>query len=158
MNVADTALEGLELRQRMRNGLSWFYWIAGLSAVNTLAVVFQSQFRFLIGLELTDVIGSFVGGPVASGLSLGLAGLLALFGWLSLRGHGWAALVGIAIYLVDCGLALLGGLQGGFRVDDLISLAFHAWALFGLITGWRALVKLQRMRGNPLAMPPSSGG
>jgi len=39
----------------MRSGAGWFYWIAGLSAVNTISAYTGAGFRFVIGLSITEL-------------------------------------------------------------------------------------------------------
>src|SRR5512146_3512247 len=57
----DTVLAGqiqqkLVLQARMKGGANWFYWIAGLSAINSAIVLSGSNWHFLAGLGITDII------------------------------------------------------------------------------------------------------
>ena len=52
------------LRAQMQSGARWFYWIAGLSLINSIAAVSGSNWSFLAGLGITQLI---------SGFALGLA-------------------------------------------------------------------------------------
>ena len=45
-----------QYEKRFRSGASWFYWIAGLSIVNSLVVHLQGQWAFVIGLGITQII------------------------------------------------------------------------------------------------------
>ena len=132
----------------LRNGANWFYWIAGLSVVNSLISLFQGTLGFIFGLGVTrivDVIAAMIvnegSGPVlliriiALGVSMFFAGICVLFGWLANQKQGWAFLVGMVLYALDGLLFLL--------IQDWWDLAFHGFALFCIFQGYTALRKLK---------------
>ena len=49
-----------ELAAQTTNGASWFYWIAGLSAINSVVYLSGSDWSFLAGLGLTQLADGFV--------------------------------------------------------------------------------------------------
>ena len=52
------------LNARVRAGADWFFWIAGLSLVNSLSTLTDRPFAFIIGLgttRLADMFGSQMG-------------------------------------------------------------------------------------------------
>ena len=38
------------------SGANWFFWIAGLSVVNSLAAFFDVEWGFIIGLGITQIV------------------------------------------------------------------------------------------------------
>ncbi|MBI4332353.1 MAG: hypothetical protein HY673_13855 [Chloroflexi bacterium] len=48
--------DNLKLENRFKGGASWFYWIAGLSMLNTLFVIIGAGWTFFIGLGITQVV------------------------------------------------------------------------------------------------------
>ena len=46
--------EAAILHQKFRNGVSWFYWIAGLSIVNSLMIMVADR-AFIFGLGITQI-------------------------------------------------------------------------------------------------------
>jgi hypothetical protein len=146
------------LGRQFRNGASWFYWIAGLSAINSLIWRFGGGWTFLAGLAFTQIVdgvlstlGQELGGSggiaaavVAVTTSLIVSGIFAVFGYLAHQGNAWTFYVGMAIYVLDALLFLVFG--------DLLSFGFHLFALFGLYRGLRALAKLRTLtQGVPAA-------
>ncbi|HLP01033.1 MAG TPA: hypothetical protein VK163_03330 [Opitutaceae bacterium] len=111
----------------------WFWWIAGLSLVNTVLVHGGSNTSFMIGLGVTlvaDVAFASIK-VVAFVVDAAAIGFFVLTGWLALRGHFWAFIVGAVAYLLDAGIYLLA--------RDMMPLAFHAFALFFIVRGAFAL-------------------
>ena len=146
----ETAAVELEKQRRtFSSGANWFYWIAGLSIINSLATFYQGGVSFVVGLGITQVIDAIAfavaqeasagGDAIRIGallVSMVFAGLFAGFGWLANRGLGWAFLVGMVLYALD-GLLFL-------FVGDWISIAFHAFALVCVGKGYQALRALRR--------------
>ena len=125
---------------RLRSGASWFYWIAGLSLINSVVALTGSNWRFIFGLGLTQVIDAlgreFSGGALAVMLALDVivTGMFVLFGVFAHKRHLWAFIVGGVLLLLDSLLILL--------FKDWIGLAFHAWVLFSLFVGAKACQQL----------------
>src|SRR5689334_5565524 len=84
-----------ELFDRGKNGAGWFYWVACLSAVNTVAVVFNGGLRFALGLVVTmfgDAVaarslqrGDMTTLAIALGFNAFVLGLFIICGRLSQR-------------------------------------------------------------------------
>jgi hypothetical protein len=137
------------LLQQVKNGTSWFYWIGGLSLINSFAALTGAGWRFFIGLGITQIVeelalkdSSRVGTIIAVVFALLAAGALISFGILGSKGHGWAMLVG-AILLAFDGL-LVGFLAVSGGGSSLwISFAFHAWAIFMI---WRGFLAIRQMK------------
>jgi len=148
-----------ELQRQLRNGASNFYWIAGLSVVNTLLILFNANVTFPIGLAFTQIIDgvAFGAGKSFSGqamgiqifglvIDVGIAGLFVLFGYLAIRRASWAYTTGMILYGVDALLMIL--------FADYIGLLFHLFFLWLLFGGLQAARKLNRL-GPPSDTNPS---
>ncbi|MBN2212336.1 MAG: hypothetical protein JW709_13140 [Sedimentisphaerales bacterium] len=138
----------LALQQQMRRGASWFYWIAGLSLVNSALTAAQAGVYFIAGLGITmlmDAIASdFGGGPakvIAIVFNLIVLGCFILFGVFSNRGHRWAFITGIILYGLDTLILVVFILMGAGMI---FALAFHVWVLWCLFQGLKALGNLKR--------------
>ncbi|GMV93298.1 MAG: hypothetical protein AMXMBFR82_30760 [Candidatus Hydrogenedentota bacterium] len=132
----------------VKSGANWFFWIAGLSAANSIVSAFQGEWGFVVGLGATQfidgiaaaIIAETEGGggttvtAVALVIDLLIASVFVLFGILANKRMAWAFVIGMVIYLFDGLLFLL--------VGDWLSLAFHAFALFCIFSGYAALKKL----------------
>lgn len=128
----------LKATNQLKGGASWFYWIAGLSLINSLIVLAGSEWNFLIGLGLTQVIDAIAkilstgisgtAGLIITALAfildLGVAGLFVLFGWLAKKHYAWPFIVGMILYALDGVIFVL--------VQSWPSVGFHAFALFYL--------------------------
>lgn len=125
---------------RVRAGAKWFYWIAGLSMINSLVVIFGGNFHFVVGLGITSVVDAFAKRVGSAGSVLNViingfvAGVFVLFGTFAVKAQKWAFVVGMALYLFD-GLLLVS-------VKDYLGVAFHAYALFAIYRGFAATSQL----------------
>jgi len=125
---------------RVRAGAKWFYWIAGLSMINSLVVIFGGNFHFVVGLGITSVVDAFAKRVGSAGSVLDViingfvAGVFVLFGTFAVKAQKWAFVVGMALYLFD-GLLLVS-------VKDYLGVAFHAYALFAIYRGFAATKQL----------------
>ncbi len=142
--------------QSLNRGMNWFFWIAGLSIVNSIIYVFGGNISFIVGLAITqfvDGIISVIGkeinpnaGTIFQVIGLGIdvliAGLFVVFGILGRKRIKWVAIVGMVIYVFDGLLFLL--------VGDWLSLLFHIFALVGLWGGIQNMNKLEKMEQQAL--------
>ena len=51
---------------QLKNGANWFYWIAGLSLVNSAIFAFGGHVSFIAGLAYTQIIDAVERGGVGS--------------------------------------------------------------------------------------------
>jgi hypothetical protein len=134
----------LTLESKVRNGTNWFFWIGGLSIVNTLVYFFGGTFTFVIGLGATQFVDGFMSalaqdlGPgwnVARLLGLVIdiciSGVFFLFGYLGRQRRPWAVIIGIVLYALD-GVLLLTFL-------DFIGAGFHLIALLSIAKSIKAI-------------------
>ena len=126
------------LRQR-RSGALWFYWVAGLSLVNSLASLTGQHWRFILGLgitQLADAIAAHSGRGLAPAVVMDamVVGGFVLLGRFAERGRVWAFGVGAAFYALD-GLIFVG-------LRDWIGVAFHVFVLVMTVRGLDAARRL----------------
>ena len=131
-SAADPVLE-----KQLKGGGSWFYWIAGLSLVNSVIALSGSGTRFILGLGITQIfdelaqgMGSGAGLAVAVVLDLLAAAVFVLFGVFANKRHTWSFVVGMALYALDGLIYLIG--------QEWLGVGFHAFALFCLFRGFKA--------------------
>lgn len=141
----------LRAEQIVKNGAGWFLAIALLSIVNSALTMSGTNFHFIFGLGITEIVDA-VGrqsGTTGSALSLVvngfIAGVFLLFWNFARRGEKWAFLAGMGLYAVD-GLILI-------PFKDLLGVAFHAYALFRIYSGMKGLPVLEQLR---LRMAPEN--
>ncbi len=131
-----------QLEAKAKSGASWFYWIAGLSLINSAITLFGSDWGFIAGLGITQVVDAVVGeaAPDATWIAfipnLIIAGLCVWVGYLAHR-SGKVFLTGMILYGLDSLLFLM--------VQDWIGVGFHALVLYFLFTGFRARQELDRV-------------
>jgi hypothetical protein len=142
-NVPDT----IELEQKLSSGANWFYWVAGLSAVNSIINFFEMQWNFAVGLGITqlfDGLGMYLrseGSPYSVlaavlAASLVVSGLFFVIGVFANRRIVSAFVIGIILYGLDSVLMLL--------VGDILGIIIHAIALFFIVRGFLAARQLLR--------------
>ena len=133
---ADPAVE-----RQMKSGASWFYWIAGLSLVNSIAAFSGSDWRFFLGLGITQIFDA-IGTEISSGgklvallLDLMAAGIFILFGVFAHKRHSWAFIVGMVLFGLDGLIFLLA--------TEWLGFGFHVFALYCLFRGFSACRQLR---------------
>jgi len=138
--ITGSSLEQLQLPATLKRGANWFYWIAGLSLINTVIALSGGSVRFVFGLGITMAIDSAAkgmggGAAVAVVLDLIVAGLFVLFGVFAAKGRNWAFLTGLVLYALDGLLMLL--------FQEWIGVIVHAWALVAIFRGFQASRQLK---------------
>jgi hypothetical protein len=134
----------LRAEQIVKNGAGWFLAIALLSIVNSVLTISGTNFHFIFGLGITEIVDAIgrESGTTGSALSLVvnlfIAGVFLLFWNFARRGEKWAFLAGMGLYAVD-GLILI-------PFKDLLGVAFHAYALFRIYSGMKGLPVLAQIR------------
>lgn len=112
-------------------GARWFWWIAGLSLVNTILLYAGADMSFVVGLGITTLASIFF--PMAMAL-LAVAvtlGLYVYFGFEAQKGQPWAFYAGLAVYAFDALIFVY--------LQDWMSVAFHGLAMYFIIKGVMAL-------------------
>ncbi len=120
----------------VRRGANWFYWIAGLSVVNTIAALSGGNFHFVLGLgitEVTDAMRAPQTRMIGFFIDMLVLGFFVLCGYFGAKAQKWAFVVGMTFYLLDSGITLL--------LQDWMSFAFHIYALICIWRGFSHIAK-----------------
>jgi hypothetical protein len=131
------------LEQRGRNGANWFWWVAGLSLVNSVVLLSGGSSYFVIGTGITLMVDAITSGIaqnspdistmlklLAFGFDIVVALIAFAFGWFARKGHLLVYALGILLYLLDGLLFVL--------MEDWMSVGFHVFALFCMWSGFAA--------------------
>jgi hypothetical protein len=118
----------------------WFWWIAGLSLVNTVLFHTGSDVTFVVGLGLTTVTNILFAGqiPIAIVAAAITVGFYFLIGLQAQRERLWAFYVGLVIYVLDAIVFV--------AFQDWLAVAFHALAIYFIYKGVARL--RERARSN----------
>jgi hypothetical protein len=149
----------LEMERALKSGANWFFWIGGLSLINSVIILLGSEWGFIIGLGMTQIIDSIAfafartyGTNIPLFLALFadvvIAGAFVLIGYFARQKKEFAFIAGLAFYAVDAGLFLLA--------IDIFGLGFHLLALIFIYKGYQALSKMKK--AGQLAAPPVPAG
>jgi hypothetical protein len=147
--VSDIGVREFQIRARVRSGADWFIWIAALSIINGVIMTTGGRFHFIFGLGCTEFVSAIAtklptGGVVAAWVvNIVIAGVFGLFGKFGRDAKRWAFYAGMGFYVVDAGLMLL--------FQDWLGLAFHAYALFRIYGGLKAIGELDELKPATLA-------
>jgi hypothetical protein len=149
------SVERFRLEERRRSGARWFYWVAALSLFTSVSQLAGGGWGFVISLGATQVIDALALGlaegvgpaikAVAFALDLTIIGAFALAGHFAGRGSAWAFAAGMAAYALDALIFI--------ALRQWLGLAFHAFALYGMFSGYRACLKLNAASRRPDARP-----
>ena len=128
--ITQEVTEKLKLEGRFKSGAGWFFWIAGLSLINSIIALAGKQWGFVIGLGITqliDAVAMQVSDTIAAKIialifDLIAAGIFMFFGIFARKKHQWSFIVGMVFYGLDSILMLI--------VQDWLSFGFHIFALF----------------------------
>ena len=128
----------LTLERQRHNGGQWFYWIAGLSLVNAAIGLAGGEWRFILGLGMTQIVQELAqtgnGGMKAGLVGLAVVAVFAILGHRAVLGQGWAFVLGMTLYALDGGIFLL--------IRDWAGAGFHAFALLMITRGYVASRRL----------------
>lgn len=157
------------------SGTNWFFWIAGLTLVNSFLAISGSDTSFGLGLGVTLLVDAVSQDIVqkhanmAAGVrvfefavDIVTVGLTALWGILGRKGQNWAIMTGGVLVVLDTLLLVLIAFTGGGSL--FISIAIHVWALFGIFGAFgagrqlTAIAKERAMREGANPWSATSGG
>lgn len=132
--------ESLIAELRVKRGANWFYWIAGLSLVNTVIAFSGGHTRFILGLGVTEVASEIShAGVIAVVINILVLGFFIMCGYFAGKLQKWAFLMGMGFYLLDGGIMALA--------QDWLGLAFHGYALFAIWKGFAQLKAASQSAG-----------
>jgi hypothetical protein len=131
-NLADVETYHAKVYE-MRMGASWFYWVAIAAVLSTFLVYFVNFQTHFIGLGISEYLDAraLANGDAARwgtiALEIGLAGILAAFGYFAWKGSDFAFILGMFLYFVDAVVLL------GYR--EVFAFGFHLFAMFFMFKG-----------------------
>lgn len=140
----DTQRELADLQSNLQSSARWFYWITGLSLINTIIIFSGGGVSFIVGLGITQIIDGIVFEAsstakfIALFINVSISGMFAIFGYFALKQEKWAFIVGMVLYFLDGLIFLL--------VSDWLSIGFHAFVLFSLFAGVKSLTKINALQ------------
>lgn len=118
---------------QVKSAGAWFYWVAGLSLVNSISAFSGSDWRFILGLGITQMFDA-IGANMASGgkmiallLDLVAAGVFVFFGVFAQKAHLWAFIVGMVFFALDGIIFVIA--------QDWLGVGFHVFVLYCLFRG-----------------------
>jgi hypothetical protein len=149
--ASDLAKTVKALHDRHQSACGWFQWIAILSVVNSVLALTGSQWGFLIGLGITQIVdgitlavvdgeeglGRTLAMVVAFVIDVCIAGGVFLLGIFARKGSRSAYIVGIVLYSLDGLIVVLA--------QDWLAAGFHAFALFIIVGGFMAFRRYQQL-------------
>jgi hypothetical protein len=139
-----------DLQNQVKSGANWFYWIAGLSLVNALILLMNGAWSFILGLGVTQIISAVADTISAdtesySAIKTGaffvnflIMAIFALIGYFANKEMAWIFVIGIVLYTLDAFVWLALG--------DYVAFGFHGFALFFIVRGLMATVKLHKIQ------------
>ncbi len=137
--TATAAAQGAALAA-LHKGANWLFLIAGLSVINTVAVMSGSQWMFLGGLGITQLASAIamqIGTQaqlVALFVNVWAIAFFACLGYFARKGQKWAFITGMALYAVDALPVLL--------IQAWLMLAFHGFVFYRLYNGFSSCNEL----------------
>jgi hypothetical protein len=123
---------------RIASAARWFWWIAGLSLVNSVVSHTGGSFNFVVGLAATQIIDAVFKSLPALAIFFDAGALVFFLGAGALARRGWQSAFVVAGLLY----ALDGAVFAWF--GDWLPAGFHAYVLYQLFRGWRDLRDLVR--------------
>jgi len=137
----------LQLNQKYRSGVHWFYWIAALTLVTSLMSLAGGGWRFFLSLGVTQFIDAIA---VELSASLGNAtkviaivldifavAVFAAVGFLAGKKFLWAYIVGLVLFLLDGVVSLIFG--------DWLGVVIHAVVLFLMFRAFKSGLELSQL-------------
>jgi hypothetical protein len=139
-SISEEALESLPVSDpTVQSAARWFWWIAGLSLVNTILFHAGSDTNFVIGLGMTTLASIAFESilPLSIGLASLTIGFYFLVGLFAQRRKLWAFYLGLAVYILDALIYV--------KFEDWMSVGFHALAIFFITKGALRVRELARV-------------
>lgn len=145
-NSQDQYAELNRLQQRANSGARWFYWIAALSLINSIAYLSGSKWTFIIGLGTTQLVNVILGSDAAGTAGRAIAivfdllatGLFAGFGLLAGKRYLWSYVVGGVLFALDSLIYVWA--------QDWIGIGFHVFATYCIFAGFVACRKFLALK------------
>ncbi len=150
------SVQQLQLNQKYRSGVHWFYWIAGLTLVTSVISLAGGGWRFFLSLGITQLVDAIA---VELSASLGNAtkviaivldifaiAVFATAGWLAGKRHLWAYVVGMVLFLLDGVVSLVFG--------DWLGVIVHAVVLVVMFRAFQSGLELSALERSSQGSQP----
>ncbi|WP_077034270.1 hypothetical protein [Pelomonas sp. KK5] len=107
----------------------WFWWIAGLSLVNTVLFFSGSDTSFVVGLGLTTLTNVMLAQNLGAAIAAAAVtiGFYLVMGWMAQKERLWAFYAGLVVYALDALIFV--------KFEDWMPVAFHAFAIYCIAKG-----------------------
>lgn len=152
-----------QLEAKLRTGANWFYWIAGLSVINSLISLAEGDRQFIVGLGITQIVvgiavaiaqqspdAALIAKIVAGVFTLVAAGVFAGIGLGSGKRLSWLFVTGMALYGLDALLYLAIAVIGD--PSGWLPFGFHLFVLTRLFSGFQACRVLNAAEAEPAVL------
>lgn len=132
-----------KLEKQLKSAASWFYFIGALSLINTVIALSGSDWGFVVGLAMTQIMDAIarevgvVGMIISVVFDVTIAATFIVFGIFAAKRYKWAFITGMVVYALDTLLILLAQIW--------LSLLFHILALYCIFKGFQAGNKLTQI-------------
>jgi hypothetical protein len=134
----------LRAERVVKVGAGWFVTLAALSMINSVLSMSGAGIRFIFGLGIARYVDALAHQAGQTGFALDLiingfvAGVFVIFWRFARKGEQWAFMVGLALYALDAAVTLY--------LNDILAVAFHAYALYRIYTGMTGIPALQKLQ------------
>ncbi|AGK96980.1 hypothetical protein [Clostridium pasteurianum] len=145
--IEDKVKRELVTSRNIKNGASWFYWIAGLSIINTIVVFFDGNLNFVVGLGLIQLVDNYAYifsnyfgmTAIICGIVINLiiAGIFIYFGIMANKCKKWSFIIGMILYGLDAIIFII--------FQDFFGIIFHLFALIFIFNGFKTLNKANEL-------------
>jgi len=121
----DTQIQAFKDKASISNSAQWFYWIAGLSVLNTIMTLTGNNLIFPIGLGLSSFLDNLLPQETIP-IKIAFVLFFIAMGVFATQGKKWAFIAGVLVYILDAGLLYVtkSWLMVGFHVYVLLHLYF----------------------------------
>lgn len=144
MNQEIFDLEKEEIQQKIKKAANWFYWIAGLSIINSiLSFDTPSNIGFIAGLGICQVVDEVIiemfgtYNHYATIINLIISLVIAFIGYQARKASKTAFIIGLNLYALDAILF--------FYFNLWLSFAFHISFLYFIYQGIPAINELKEL-------------
>lgn|GEM_PF-717903 len=141
------------LEHKVQSGARWFYWVVGLSLINTVIALANMSIHFALGLGVTSIFDAILSAAAEHGamgkaaiicvpVNLAILGVYGALGYCASKRMQWAFIVGLVLYSLDTALIVLSLFAGSMM---FIGLIIHVVALVAIAGGIKASGQLKQV-------------
>ena len=126
-----------------------FFWIAGLSVLNSVALYFGSNFVIAIGLGITQIFDIVMASIVGAGkiipifFNLLTVGFFIFLGYKAVQLKRWAFVTGFVLYFLDTLIFIFA--------KDIIGSVLHIIFLLVILRGIKMFEEYKKIKDGPVS-------